>query len=143
MDLPRTLTWWMAKSNLSVLAIAFLLAGCDPAHDLAIRNGSGQDVLVRVTETEFATDFGNLVSVFVVPAGSYGWAFQPQIGELKGTVEVLRPDCQVVGLVTAQGGSVVDIASDGMPAIRYFDRDETGPSRTLAQSGECGGEIPS
>jgi hypothetical protein len=133
-----------ATRMLLVLAALFVVGGCgDPAHDLAIRNGSRQELLVRVTETASARDHASDVSVFVAPARSYGWAFGPGAGQLQGTIEVLRSDCSVIGRVPAQGGSIVSILPDRPPVIRYLSNAEDQPIGTLATTDRCGGKAPS
>ncbi len=125
----------------ALLLLALTLAACDPSAYLAIRNDSDAEVLVRLTE-QFQMS-APLVQVFRVPAHGSGVASPPEIGELKGTIELLSPDCGIVGSIAAQGGSIATIALDGSLSIRYSTNDDQPIEGGLQPVKRCGGQVDS
>ena len=89
--------------------------------------------------TEEYEDHPTTTDVWVVPPHTYEDTFEPAIGPMKGTVEVLRPDCSVVVRLTLQTG-VMDIDSQGNASLRYFTNEDTEfPSGLFEEVARCGG----
>ncbi len=123
---------------LAISGLAAVLVGCDPSHQLAIHNMTSRTLIVRITETTYAEDFGVDVSSFEVPANAMGQAFPQEIGALEGTVEVFDADCNLLGTIPARNGSVVLIAEDLSLDIRYLgSEDYERPIRQLTRSDLC------
>jgi hypothetical protein len=82
-------------------------------------------------------DYGQ--SVFVVPPLSYEDTFEPAIGPMQGTVELLRVDCSVVEELALQTG-VMEITATGHASIRYFTNGDTEfPTALFEETTRCGG----
>jgi hypothetical protein len=125
----------------ALLLLALSLAACDPSAYLAIRNDSDAEALVRLTE-QFDSS-GAFVQVFRVPAHTSGVASPPEIGELKGSIEILSADCASVGSIPAQGGSIATIGADGSFSIRYSTNDDQPIEGGLQPLKLCGGQVDS
>jgi hypothetical protein len=126
---------------LAVLLLALSLAACDPSAYLAIRNDGDVEALVRLTEQVRLS--APVVQVFRIPAHASGVASPQEIGELKGTIEILSPDCGIVGSIPAQGGSIATIGSDGRLSIRYSTNDDQPIEGGLQPLKLCGGQVDS
>ena len=124
---------------ISLAGLLLLLAACDPSHGLAVRNRTAEAWYVRVTEVDrdgLLVD----VSVFVVPAATYEWAFPDEIGPMRGTIELLADDCAVERQFPAQGGSIIEIPVQGEASVRSYEEAEAPfPSLLLAETTRCGG----
>jgi hypothetical protein len=124
---------------IALTGLLFVLAGCDPSHGLAVRNRMTEAWYVRVSEIDRDGVLID-VSVFVVPATVYEWAFPDEIGPMRGTIELLARDCSVEQKFPAQGGSIVEISVEGKASARYYeDEDAPFPTRLLAETTRCGG----
>ena len=122
-----------------LILLGLLVAACDPSSYLAIRNDGDSLALVRFTE-EFASS-DPFVQVFRIPAHVAGVASPPGIGEIKGTIEILTPSCDVIAVVAAQGGSIATIGSDGRLTIRNSNNNDAPVETGLEAVADCGGIV--
>jgi hypothetical protein len=113
-----------ARRWLALACLSLGLVGCDPSHQLAIHSMSTQRLVIRVTETTYAEDFGVEVSTFEVGPEAIGNAFPPEIGPLEGGVEVFDMDCNPVATIPARNGSVIQIRADLSVDNRYLDEQD-------------------
>jgi hypothetical protein len=127
------------RALLFTLAAGAAAAAYDPAADLAIENRTNEALLVR--HVSAPRDIGSYVEVFEVPARTFRWAIPPAIGSLDGTLDIVTPDCGIVGQVQAQGGSVLTIDDGGAASIAYRGDVPTDPEY-LIRVAKCGGEGP-
>jgi hypothetical protein len=131
----------------ALATIAFLISACDPSHYLAIVNAAPADVIVRVTETQYADDpeIGPTVTSFPVPQGAAGELFPEKTGPLEGAIEILSMDCEVMATVQAQGGSVIEVNPDFSAGIRYTNESDADAFRYAipAADSEICGDPPS
>lgn len=127
----------MRRISVGLAVIALVLLGCDPSHAFAVDNQTDHEFTVRITETTYADEFGSTVSYFSVPANTKAYAFPSEIGALKGSVDVLDGDCNLVGTVEARSGSIVTIHDDQSLDLRYFGNEDEGLGGQLAETDNC------
>lgn len=117
-----------------ILALPWLLIGCDKGAFLGAENRSTQDVLLRYRE-------GAEVRVFLVPAGVTGYLITIP-GGVSGSFDVLTRQCQQMtsGLKPSQfGGTLIVVEADGSASVEAVPVDEFSDDQRLdVLLGECG-----
>ena len=116
--------------------VGLVVTACDPSASLAVNNQTNDSLFIRITNTAFAPQLS--VDVYESPAHTFRWAIPPQIGTLKGKIEVLGADCAVITEVKAQGGSVLQVDSEKRASIDYV-KDALADNTYLLPVAKCGG----
>jgi len=106
-----------------LLVVPTLLVGCATTHQLAMDNRSDRDLLVRVTETQDVDGSGARVTTFRIPALTIGDLFPKGEGPLKGTVDLLTTDCELLGTTEARGGTMIEFGVNSVPSVHALDAD--------------------
>lgn len=95
----------------SLLALALLAAACSNEPILVtVHNPTNEEYLLRLSWS-----YGE-VHVLRVPAGKGASAISLQAG-YRPLVEILRPDCSVVGSWTLEASALIPIGADGRSSI--------------------------
>lgn len=118
-----------------LLVLAALATACasEPIY-VTVDNPTADDYLLRLTWS-----YGE-VHVFRVPSGKAAVAASLQSG-YRPLVEILRPDCSVVGSWTLEASALIRIGSDGRPSAGPPGASSPGtepPETVTEEVGACG-----
>lgn len=133
MSRPRV----FGRQVLSAAAVAVVLAACS-VHTFRVTaaNSSAQEYYVRVRY-----DYGE-VHVLHLPAHAQTVPLWMQAGELRATIDLLRPDCSVVGSWRDASGGMITIEADGSASFGAIPEDEAGgsplPEAAASEVTACG-----
>lgn len=109
------------RSVLAGLVIVVIVACSQPPILIMVHNASASEFYLRVR-----WDYGE-VHVLRSVAGSDGVVVSAQAGHPPATVELLRPDCSVVGSWAGRSGGMISIEAGGSARFGPIPADQPGP----------------
>ena len=124
---------------LPIIAIALLLAACDPESSLAVANRSDATYVVLLVDRD--PEYGDRRRAWRVGPHSDEWLLEPQMGPLYAEIHLLDESCHEITTWKSERGGAIEIESDGAASLLLSgDPGSFGPPADQVDA--CGAPLP-